>query len=194
MPTDYRYDVFFSYKRRDLSLVWTRQVWRRIEFWLTEELGGRKAEMFVDEECIESGDRWPEKLKEAVAVSRCMVCIWAPSYFQSGWCVSEWQSFRKREKILGLKSHGLIAPLRFHDGEHFPEEARSVQWMDVAPYAITLPSFWETTKVVDLEEKLKPFVAAVANIVRQAPPFRQDWPIVEYDASPVPHIALGRLR
>jgi len=193
MAGDYEHDVFFSYKRHDLTLDWTRRVHRQFQFWLTEELGGRKARLFVDEDCIEIGDNWPLTLRNALQVSRCMVCVWSPSYFQSNWCLSEWMSFREREKVVGLNSHGLIAPLRFHDGEHFPPEAQVVQWVDVAPFATTLPGFWETARALELEAALKGFAQDVAKMVRNAPAFRPDWPIVPTQGLPAPHIDLGKL-
>jgi hypothetical protein len=59
--------------------------------------------------------------------------------------------------ISGLASHGLIAPLRFHDGEHFPLEAQAVQQMDVSPYTSTLQAFWTSPKALELEDSLKSF-------------------------------------
>jgi len=40
-----------------------------------EELGVREPKLFVDEDSIETGDRRPDKLKEAFRLSRCMVCV-----------------------------------------------------------------------------------------------------------------------
>jgi|ERR1700685_617063 len=192
IPDDYTYDVFFSYKRHDLTLDWTRQVAHRFELWLGEELGGH-ARMFVDETCIETGTTWPDEIREALKGSKCMVSVWSPSYFQSSWCVSEWKSFRKREKMLNIDSHGLIAPLRFHDGEHFPPDARRVQWVDVAPYAVTVPAFWASAKAIELEERLKTFAKSVAAIVTGAPAFRPDWPIVESKGLAIPRVGLAKL-
>jgi len=45
-PTDYEYDVFFSYKRYSLTREWTMGVYTRLQHWLTEELGGRPAKIF----------------------------------------------------------------------------------------------------------------------------------------------------
>jgi len=188
---DYSHDVFFSYRRHSLTLDWTRGVHRRLQFWLTQELG-RDAKVFVDEDSIETGDRWPDKLKEGLRQSRCMVCVWSPSYFHSDWCVSEWRSFLAREERLGLQSHGLIAPMRFHDGEHFPSEAREVQWTDVAPYTSTLPAFWASQRALELEDRLKEFAASVAKLVRRAPQF-EDWPIVEAPGLALAKIELAKL-
>jgi hypothetical protein len=191
-PVSYKYDVFFSYKRRALTLDWTRQVHRQLELWLSEELN-RSAEIFVDTEQIESGMRWPHVLQDALRTSRCMGCVWSPSYFQSGWCVSEWKSFRKREDQVGCGSHGLIAPLRFHDGEHFPEEAQLIQQTDVSAYKSTLPAFWNSPRALELEDTLKLFARTVSKIIHRAPPFRPDWPIADHDGLPAPRIELSRL-
>jgi hypothetical protein len=191
--TDYEYDVFFSYKRHDLTLDWTRQVHTRLRFWITQELGVPEVRMFIDEENIETGDRWPQKLRDALRLSKCMVGVWSPAYFQSSWCFSEWESFRERERRLAMQSHGLIAPLRFHDGEHFPEEARVVQWTDVAPYTSTVPAFWTSPRAIELEDVLKAFASQVAHMIRRAPEFDVNWPVVETRGMKVPTIGLARL-
>ena len=190
---DYDYDVFFSYRRHELILDWTIQVVHRLEFWLTQELGGREPRIFFDQGSIEVGDRWPNKLRIALQSSKCLVCIWSPSYFQSHWCVSEWQSFLAREQKLGLGTHGLIAPVRFHDGEYFPEEAANVQWADFAGYTATTPVFWQTQRAVEFEDVLKRFASSVAGLVRRAPPFQSDWPLVEARPLELPNVPLRRL-
>jgi len=192
-PSDYAWDVFFSYKRHSLTLDWTRWVYTRLKFWLTQELAGSEARLFMDEDCIEVGDRWPERLREGVRQSKCMVAIWSPSYFQSSWCVSEWASFRARERQINMQSHGLIAPMRFHDGEHFPAEAQSVHWLDVARYTSTVPAFLTSAKAMDLEDLLKGFAKQIAGTIASAPPFRADWPVVDSPSLGVPRIRLARL-
>jgi hypothetical protein len=191
--SDYVYDVFFSYRRHGLTAEWTRQVRARLMFWLTQELGGREPELFVDEDGIETGDRWPDTLRQALRLSRCMVCVWSPSYFQSRWCVSEWKSFLARERLLGPQSHGLIAPMRFHDGEHFPEEAQVVEWTDIAAYTSTMPAFWASQRALELEDRLKEFAASVAHMIQRAPAFQADWPLEESPALAVPKIELAKL-
>lgn len=191
--SDYEYDVFFSYKRQVLTRDWIRGVHQRLQHWLQEEIADREARMFVDEDGIETGDRWPEELRNALRSSRCLVCVWSPSYFRSEWCVSEWTSFLARESRMKLPSHGLIAPMRFHDGEHFPEEARNVQWTDVAPFASTVPAFWTSQRALELEDCLRTFAHSVATIANNAPPFEADWPIIEASAVGPPRIGLARL-
>jgi len=192
-PADYEYDVFFSYKRHSLTQDWTRGVHNRLKYWIMQAVGGREVQVFVDEESIETGDRWPEKLKEALKLSRCMVCVWSPAYFQSSWCMSEWESFRQRERRLKMQSHGLIAPMKFHDGEHFPEDAKAVQWTDVAPYTSTVPAFWTSPRAIELEDVLKKFAEQVARMIQDAPAFEADWPVVEAPGLRIGKIGLARL-
>jgi hypothetical protein len=191
-PSGYEYDVFFSYKRHDLTRDWTVGVHNRLKYWIMQEVNAPDVKMFLDDECIETGDRWPERLREAVQKSKCMVCVWSPAYFQSAWCVSEWKSFRERERRLNMQSR-LIAPLRFHDGEHFPEEAKLIQWTDVAPYTSTVPAFWTSHRAIELEDLLKTFARHVAHIIKNAPPFDPDWPLIEVPGLQPARIGLARL-
>lgn len=94
---------------------------------------------------------------------------------------------------MAIEPHGLIAPLRYHDGEHFPQEARETQWTDVAPWASTVPAFWASSRALELEDALKGFARGVAAMIRRAPQFQADWPIVERDAPPAAKIELARL-
>jgi hypothetical protein len=191
-PLDYSFDVFFSYKRHELTAEWTRRVQEHLKLWLSEEMQ-RAITMFVDVETLEIGSRWPDKLQAAIKVSRCMVSVWSPLYFQSSWCVSEWKSFLEREKRADIVSHGLIAPVCFHDGEHFPAEAKLVQSLDVRAYASALPAFWLSPRSLELEDRIKKLAGSVAKIIHAAPAFRPDWPIVEADGAIAPRIPLGRL-
>ena len=82
-----------------------------------------------------------------------------------------------------------------HDGEHFPAEAREVQWTDVAPYTSTVPAFWTTPspRANDLEDVLKGFARTVAKMIHDAPKFEPDWPVVEAPGGNVARIELARL-
>lgn len=151
---DYQYDVFFSYRRDPLIQDWIMEVVTRLRFRLTQDLGGDQARIFWDRD-IEVGDIWPEKLRDAVQKSKCLVPVWSPSYFQSAWCLSEWQSFLAREKRFAV-SPRLIAPVKYHDGEHFPEEARRVQWDDFSPYTATVRSFWDRRSILMTELRIFP--------------------------------------
>ncbi len=190
---DYQYDVFISYKRDDLFQKWISTVVKHLGYWLAQELGVREVKIFVDQECLEVGDLWPESLKSALKSSRCMVGIWSPSYFQSEWCMTEWESFLGREKLVNMGFHGLIAPVRFHDGEHFPPRAKQVQWLDFAPYTCPLDVFWSTPLAVEFTSKIQELAKSVAAIIRRAPAYQHDWPIVQGTPLPPPAVGMRRL-
>jgi hypothetical protein len=190
---DYEFDVFFSYKRHPQSLEWTRQVTAKLRFFLSQELNVTEMRMFVDEDEIEPGQKWPVRLQHALQRSKCLVCVWSPMYFQSEWCNSEWLSFRAREKLLALDEYGLIAPLKYHDGEHFPAEALPDQWTDVSAYTSTVPAFWHSARALELEDLLKAFAASVAKIIKRAPAYQDDWPIIETAGVVPPSIGLAKL-
>jgi hypothetical protein len=192
VPNDYIYDVFFSYKRHELTAEWTRRVHDHLKLWLSQEIQ-RPAEMFVDVETIETGDVWPDEIRHALSASKCMVSIWSPLYFQSNWCVSEWQTFLEREKLVNAGSRGLIAPVRFHDGDLFPPEARTVQSLDLTRYASCFPAFWASPRSLELEDQIKGLARTVAQILGRVPLFQNNWPIVEAKGAPAPKIRLERL-
>ena len=191
--SDYEFDVFLSYKRHDLILSWLVEVEKRLSFWLTQELGGKPAKIFFDKESIETGMNWPIRLRDALQKSRCLVGIWSPEYFRSKWCVTEWRTFQERERVLGFNDGRLILPLRFHDGEWFPDDAKAIQCLDVSSCTSTLPAFWDTDRAVELENTIKQFTARVADVVINAPPYDPEWPTKDADPIEPPKITLKRL-
>jgi hypothetical protein len=107
--------------------------------------------------------------------------------------MSEWLSFRERERVANLPD-GLIAPIKFHDGEHFPPEAQKRQWVDVSKYAFTFPAFWETERALELEDLLKDLAKDVSRMIANAPAFRPNWPVVDRpNLLPQPQVVLERL-
>ena len=189
---DYQYDIFYSYKRNPHTLHWNRWVRDKLVFWLTQEIGGRKINCFMDEQSIETGEHWPESLQTALKHSRCLVGVWSPEYFQSEWCVSEWKTFVEREKC--IQRVGLIAPIRHIDGEHFPPDAQIVQSIDVREFNSTVQAFLESKKAIKLETRIKELAMRVASIINGAPEFDATWPSVPTpQLNPAPKIGLPRL-
>ena len=176
-----------------MVLPWLVEVEKRLAYWLTQELGGEKARIFFDKESIDIGDKWPAKLKDGLKKSKCMVGIWSPEYFRSKWCVSEWKSFQARDTILGNSTFTLVLPIRFHDGDWYPDEAKEIQSIDLRSYTSTLSAFWQTSKAVELDEKLREFAENVAKAVINAPEYNPDWPVIESEPIPTPRITLNRI-
>jgi hypothetical protein len=174
----YKYDVYFSYVRNSARHRWILKVKKILQNSLDLELGGG-AEIFFDEN-LKPGEVWSESLGNALRASRCLVPLWSPDYFNSGWCRTEWISFLNRGVNLGDVGR-VIAPVQYHDGDSFPQEAKAIQMLDVRKYTSNMPGFWKTRKAVKLEAKLRKFAVAVAEKIRTAPKF-DNFPIyVEKD-------------
>src|SRR5216684_1749134 len=171
-----------STKSSSVTSVTSRAMNDKLRFWLAHELG-RDVQIFLDTEDIRVGTRWKTKLEDALLASKTIVCVWSPLYFQSQICVSEWKTFVERE--LSYRRE-LIAPASFIDGECFPKEAKSRQIMDFSEYTSTAKYFWSTDGAVEFEKRcLRSFSRDLAALIRQAPPYRPDFPIVEAEKDDV---------
>jgi hypothetical protein len=180
----YRYDVFVSYKRepanKQLLTPWLREVLARVEYWLRQELGGQDIKIFFDEDSIEVGDDWPDKIRDALISAKCLLPIWSPEYFHSRWCVAEWKSFLARERLVSGRTGrpcSLTAPIKFHDGSWFPPEAQRAQQLDLSALVGTTPAFWASQRAEELDERIRKFAKTLARVVSGAPSYEAGWPV-----------------
>jgi TIR domain len=97
----YEFDIFISYRR-------TETVGRWVQNHLLLHLQDRFNEaapaplrLSCDIQ-METGVSWPDELKRRLARSGLLIMVCTADYFRSRWCMAEWQSFREREKMLGL--------------------------------------------------------------------------------------------
>ena len=146
--------------------------------------------VFIDTGSIETGAEWPKSLERALLRSCFLVPVLSPNYFRSRWCVAELQTMRERERVLNLRTidnpRGLIHGVRFHDGDAFPPEVRSMQQLDVTDLTWSTPAFRETAAYVDLERKVRDFVDELAAALVTAPGWCDGWPVAtpEPEADP----------
>lgn len=180
--TDYAFDAFISYSHSPVIKPWVDQYLHPyLRDWLTQTLGGHSARVFVDTEGIQPGARWPQRLRNTLLASKCLVPIYSPDYFQKPWCVSEFKSFVERERVLGLDitDNSLIIPIVHNDGDWFPPAATMYQMIDFSGCRTTSENFQNHANFPLFEQKVEELAGAVANVVRHAPSFNPDWPIVE---------------
>ena len=193
MADDYLYDVFISYERDGLTAGWLRdhflplfRTWLRMAI---SDVCKRNAQpVFFDKSQtdptfsedlklglagIEPGDDWDESLRKAIRLSRCMVGIWSPPYFESEWCNVEWQSFDLRAVSTERK---LIIPGSFYDGRSFPERANKIQRFDLSKFTLFGPALINSRHYEDFQDTVKRMAEKVAYAIRDAPPF-SEWPI-----------------
>jgi hypothetical protein len=179
----YIYDVFVSYRHKQPVMDWVKNhFYPLLEQRLPDELPVEyKTKIFVDLDEIETGSDWPAKLRQALKGSRCILPVWSPEYFRSDWCMAEWMTMLERQRLLGLGTEqqpdGLIYPVVFADGEHFPPEARRAQYKDLRKWNIPHPVFRETTDYVEFDRQVQLLVNELAGMIRRAPEWR-DWPII----------------
>ena len=95
---DYRFDIFFSYKRNETSNPWHTGLKDSLAHWVSEELDGQRVRIFFDIEDISVGSRWKTKIINALCSSKCLVGVWSPDYFRSRYCVAEWLTFDMRKQ------------------------------------------------------------------------------------------------
>src|SRR5947208_5875856 len=141
----YKHDVFLSYLHVRPSGTWVHEHFLPYFAFQLGNALNRWPEIFVDRTGIHLGEKWPIRLKKALAHSRCLVGIWTPLYFQSEWCQCECSVMRHRETQLGYgtsqRPDGLIVGIKVNDGIHFPEFARERQYADFEAFFFDGPAF-----------------------------------------------------
>lgn len=130
--SDYRWDLFISYKRGHCTELWVRTVLYPTLCNHAPPAGIRRTSIFWDDESLPYGSQI-DQIKEAATTARCVLAVLSPDYFyESEWCWREWRTFANREAAAGLlnQAHqgtGIIYPL-VHVDDHevypFHEEAR----------------------------------------------------------------------
>ena len=175
----YEYDIFLSYNTEFPFGTWVQE--NLIPFLrpYTENTINRKVKIFHDRDGISTGDSWPERLKNAIAHSRCMVAVWSPSYFNSEWCMNECAVMLNREKRLGYRTsttpNGLIVPICVFDGQHFPEFAKEIQYGDCRDYARVGEGFKKTTRYIEFQDHLVGWTRDIVESINAAPEWAEEW-------------------
>ena len=198
MAEDYEYDVFVSYRRKQPVMDWVKNhFYPLLDQWLPNAMPvEHKTAIFIDREGIQTGSAWPVKLQQALKRSRCLLPIWVPEYFRSDWCLAEWKTMMERERLLGLRTEqqpeGLIYPVVFFDGEHFPEEARNTQQADLRDWNYPYPHFRDQPAYLDFDKQMQLLVKELAGMIGRAPAW-QDWPVITPIANEQVVVKLPRL-
>ena len=179
MLENYEHHVFVSYPRRGDVMDWLRNhlfpvLKRRLESEMAEE-----PRVFVDKD-IDTGSDWPDFLAHALHRSCCLLTVWSPQFFRSKWCLAEWESMRKREEQLGLRTpenpKGLVYPVVFADGDSFPSEAKRIQaQLDLRDFAYPYPQFKEAAKYLDFHDKVGHVAQELVEMLGRTPQWDSEW-------------------
>jgi hypothetical protein len=178
---DYIYDVFLSYRRRPPVGDWVKyHFYPLLVKWLPQCMP-HEPRVFIDLN-VDTGAQWPLSLSHAIQHSRCLLSVWSPDYFRSDWCLAEWHSMQKRENLLGFGNlhnrSGLIYPVVYSDGQHFPNEAKNTQSRDLRLWNCSYPYFSETKGIVELEREVQIVTEELWGMIQQAPAWQGDFPLV----------------
>lgn len=178
----YEFDLFISYARRGNVQKWLlNHFYEKLTDCLADQLAPTP-KVYVDRE-MPRAVHWPSSLRRALRRSKIMIQLLTPQYFESPWCMAEWQSMLAREKMLGLASperpQGLVVPILFADSDNFPLEGKVRSWRDFKDYAYPDPVYQQTHEYVRFHREVNDLAADLAALIQQAPPWQPDWPDVD---------------
>jgi cellulose biosynthesis protein BcsQ len=179
-PTeDYEWDLFVSAQGGGSTLV------DRLIDDLRAELtfSYRPTSFFVDRQEIRLGEAWTSAISDALRKSRLLLSIITPGYVRSRWALAEWRSFEERERV--ADAGPLIVPVLLRGRtEDLPPQARERQFLVMTDY----------TTARSPAEMIRQLAAVIDTRLRNVPPFRQSFPVVEpEDVVVPPRVPFARL-
>lgn len=191
----YRYDIFISYVRAPAMGPWIHNHFlpklktRLIDY--CDPL----PEIFCDESMAD-GVNLTEELKATIRDSALLLSVWSASYFRSRWCMAEWQSFRKRDEMLGMftaaNPSSLIYPILYagtHTAFH-PDAQKPLLKKDFSELNYPEPVFRESVAYLKFDDLVKEVARDLATRLETLPPWDKEFPIVE--AQPLPKAHMNR--
>ena len=110
---------FFSYSRTDNESLGgvLRGLRDELQAGLQRILGERDLEIFLDEEGIQFGQEWQQRLDQAIDEAVFLFPVMSPAYLASAACCDEFRRFVRHEKQImpdrGSHADGLILPISF---------------------------------------------------------------------------------
>lgn len=193
--TDYKYDIFLSYKRGPTSGAWVHTYFApTLINWLEANCPGMN--VFFDESNIENGSDIPDNVAAAIKSARVLLSVWSADYFRSHYCMTEWRSFIQREKDfrdeVGLPC-SLVYPVKFCDGDEYHPEAKAkkCKWDFSIQLNSPSPVFAQSTRFLEFEDKVKGIVGEIEGFSRNGvPEWCSAFPIVKGD--PLPRVRKKR--
>jgi hypothetical protein len=190
----YAHEIFISYRRTSTAGRWVQNHFvPRLQARL-DEITPTGVRIFFDENMAE-GTNLPAELKKRIRNSALLLGVWSADYFRSSWCMAEWQSFRSREKMLGLFSdeypQGLVYPVRYADGKYFhPEASLALCKRDFSELNYPEDVFRSTAKYLEFDDLVKKVANDLAMRLVALPPWSSGFPVVE--PTPMAAVMLAR--
>ena len=175
----YEFDIFLSYNRKFPHGEWVEDVFYPLFKPYLEDALNKDINIFKDTEEIKGGSAWKNKIKSALAHSKCMVAIWSPAYFRSEWCMKEYAVINYRQNKLGYLTNenpsGLVIPVQLFDGIHYPQFAKDIQALDCREYNRVGNGMKQTTLYSDFQGLLQKWVTNIAGVIDGVPDWDSTW-------------------
>ena len=177
---DYKYDIFISYRRDNLTRQWIEEhLVPLLKLHIKLELG-RDILIYIDEQ-LEFGTTWPISLGKALGESRTIIPLWTKRYLDSIWCTCEIGHMLERESKTGFRTidnpNGLVFPIIIHDGDTMPVHLNTIQKVEIQD-CFNVRMSTNSPKAEVLDDKLRPLGKVFADAIINAPKWQQDWQIL----------------
>lgn len=179
----YEFDIFVSYRRTDTIGRWVKNhLVPRLDSRLNQ-VAPYPIRIFCDFQMAD-GVNFPAELKQRIKTSSLLLGVWSADYFRSKWCMAEWESFRARQKQLGLFSdnhtQGLVYPIRYSDGEYYHSEAQLVQCQkDFSHLNYPDDVFKQSPKYLEFDDLVRQMAEDLVVRLNDVPTWSADFPIAE---------------
>lgn len=182
----YEFDIFVSYRRTDTIGKWVKNHLVPMLQSRLNEVSPDDIRIFCDFK-MDDGVNFPAELERQIKASKLLVGIWTANYFRSEWCMAEWESFRKRQKQLGLftgdHTQGLIYPILFSGGNYFHPDARITQCnRDFSQLNYPEESFRNSTRYLEFDDLVKQMADDLVVRLDAVPEWQEDFPIAKLPA------------
>ena len=185
----YQYDVFLSYSHKPHQGEWVNKIFLPFfKPYLEEAICIKNAAIFIDTDEIKTGQKWENKIKQALIHSKIMVSILSPAYFNSDWCVKEFAFMDYRQINCSYPNNenfnGLIVPIKLIDGENFSDHVNEIQNKPFNDYYRVGKGFIDSPLHSDFQHELQKWIHDVAHAYNNAPDFNEDWRLPDWINKP----------
>jgi hypothetical protein len=142
--------------------------------------------VYIDVKVNQPGDKWEQKLKDALAHTKILIPVWSINYFRSKYCRAELAVMLHRERELGYWNReqlgSLIVPIQLWDGKKYPAVARMYHQLLCSDYS----SVRKDTEPWDrLMLMIRQWVPDLARRIDSAPDWDSLWLTKEWLDDPI---------
>jgi hypothetical protein len=109
-----RFQGFFSYTHLDAEIDpdLIEALTARLEKRVTRKLTNASFAIWRDTNNLRTGDRWDERIGDAVRASQVFIVLMTPKWFESAYCRKEYQIFQQVERGIAVGEY--VVPLLAH--------------------------------------------------------------------------------